>query len=102
MQVSDTNDRIELVSQSEPAYSFGILSLHLHGGEVTDASISQSNFVSIGCSDGLLRLISCDGDSYTTIEEIPLAAASDDTIGDPDAILYHDLNNCTNKAICGT
>ena len=67
VEVSASNDRINLVSQSEPAYPFGILSLHLNGSEVTDTSISKSYLVSIGCSDGYLRLISCARDSYTTI-----------------------------------
>lgn len=96
VKVSENNEKITQESQSEPAYPFGILSLHLHGAlssEEGAESISQANFVSIGCSDGQLRLLSCEGDNYTIIEEIKVQA-------EDDAILHHGLNNCNNKAIC--
>ena len=32
VKVSENNDQIALLSQSEPAFPFGILSIHLHGG----------------------------------------------------------------------
>ena len=47
--------------------------------------------------------IDLEAGSYTVIEEIK--AQSDIDVEDSaevDAILYHDLNNCSNKAICGT
>ena len=55
-------------------------------------------FVSMGCSDGYIRLVSIDIEegTYTIIEEIPLSEGSND------AVLYHDINNCAAKAICGT
>ena len=74
----------------------------MHGGErddLTDSgAISQATFVSIGCSDGFIRLISIDGLSYTEIETIRGVPVESEN----DAVLYHDLNNCTNKAITGT
>ena len=76
VKVTDTG-AIELLSQSD-SWPFGILSLHLHGGAMSgnssgdDAQISASTFVSIGCSDGKLRLVNCDlaNGAYTFIEEI--------------------------------
>ena len=54
----------------------------------------------MGCSDGKLRLVSvdCEQDTYTTIEEIDGKNAD----GEDDSILHHEINNCANKAICGT
>ena len=81
--------------------------MSLHGGDETnESSISQAAFVSMGCSDGSLRLVSvdCESATYTNIEEIDTNFTSDSAqeTEEKDAVLHHEINNCANKAICGT
>ena len=63
VSVDEASGQISLQGQSEP-WPYGILSVQLHGGEVSaegsGSAISQASFVSLGCSDGTLRLVSCD------------------------------------------